>query len=127
MLGDVCSLQAYKDFYHKTVFYGPLFDLPTDAFSHLGPSGRLLFSSHGKYDVDNYGQVLGKIIDKYNIDIVYGKRELVSEFDMTCHNTVDVINVGIHKMNHKEVDKFKYVLWKDYGIESRLYESKLGF
>ncbi len=127
MLGDVCSLQAYKDFYHKTVFYGPLFDLPTDTFSHLGPSGRLLFSSHNKYDAGNYSQTLGKIIDKYNIDIVYGKRELVSEFDISCHNTIDVINVGTHKMNHKEVDNFKYILWKSFGIDSRLYEGNWDF
>jgi glycosyltransferase involved in cell wall biosynthesis len=127
VLGDVCSLREYKDFYHKTVFYGPLFDLPTDAFGHLGPSGKLLFSSHDRFDAGNYAQPLGKIIEKYNIDIVYGIRELVSEFDITCHNTIDVINVGTRKMNHTEVDKFKYTLWKDYGIESSRYESNWDF
>jgi len=123
----VCSLQEYKNFYHKTVFYGPLFDLPTDAFGHLGPSGKLLFSSHDKYDADNYAQSLGKIAEKYNIDIVYGKRELVSEFDITCHNTIDVINVGTHKMNHAEVDKFKYVLWEKFAFESKGYEGNWDF
>jgi len=127
VLGDVCSLQEYKDFYHKTVFYGPLFDLPTDAFGHLGPSGKLLFSSHDKYDADNYAQPLGKIIEKYNIDIVYGKRELVSEFDITRHNTIEVINVGTHKMNHKEVDRFKYVLWEKFAFESKGYEGNWDF
>jgi len=85
----------------------------------LGPSGRLLFSSHNKYDVGNYAQSLGKIAEKYNVDIVYGRRELSANFDITCHNTIDVINVGTHTMNHKEVDGFKFVLWKNFGIESR--------
>ena len=127
MLGDVCSLQAYKDHYQKTVFYGPLFDLPTDIFGHMGTSGKLLYSSHDKYDAGNYAQVLGKIVEKYNVDIVYGERELVSEFDIACHNTIEVINVGTHKMNHKEVDKFKYVLWKTFAFESKGYEGNWDF
>ena len=127
VLGDVCSLQAYKDFYDKTVFYGPLFELPTDTFAHLGEAGELFFSSHDGYDTGNYAQVFAEIIDKYNVEIVYGKRELVSEFDITCHNAIDVINVGIHKMKHDEIEKFKYALWKDFGIESHLYEDNWDY
>ncbi len=122
VLSGVCNIPAYKEFYDKTVFYGPLFDLPFDTFSYLGTSGELLLSSHDHYDAANYSQALGQIIQKYNIDIVYGRRQLVSEFDVTRHTTVEVVNIGINKMKHEEVEKYKYALWKDFNIKSHLYE-----
>ncbi|MHC4114340.1 MAG: hypothetical protein ACYSSL_03325 [Planctomycetota bacterium] len=122
VLSGICNLQTYKDFYNKTVFYGPLFDLPTDTFSHFGKLGKILFSSHDHYDTEDYSKVFDEITKKYNVEIVYGKRELVSEFDVTRHTSVDVINVGINKMHHSQVEKFKYTLWKNFGIKSHLYE-----
>ena len=32
VLSGVCNLEQYKGFYDKTVFYGPLFDLPQIRF-----------------------------------------------------------------------------------------------
>lgn len=122
VLSGVCNIESYKEFYDKTVFYGPLFDLPFDALSYLGNSGELLLSSHDGYDAAGYNEALGGIIQKYNVDIVYGKRQLVSEFDVTKHTTVEVINVGINKMKHKEIEKYKYELWKNFDIKSHLYE-----
>ena len=100
VLSGVCNAQAYKDFYEKTVFYGPLFDLPCEMFSHHGTSGELLYSSGDNYDCRDYAKSLTGILDKYNIDIVYGKRNLVSEYDITKHTQVEVINVAVKKMKH---------------------------
>ena len=127
VLSGVCNLQSYKDFYEKTVFYGPIFDMPTETIGHLGKSGELLYSSHDQYDRFNYRELLGEIVSKYNIEVVYGKRKLVSEFDITKHNVVEVINIGIHKINHNEVEKFKYALWKNFGIKSHLYENNWDY
>ncbi len=122
VLSGICTLQAYKDYYDKTVFYGPLFELPTDTFSHFGGLKEILYSSHNQYDAGGYGNILGEIVKKYNLDIVYGRCELVSEFDISKHNVVDVINIGINKMGRGDVDKFKYELWKKFGINSQLYD-----
>ena len=122
VLSGICNSQAYKNCYDKTVLYGPLFDLPTETFSHLGKSGELLFTSHDHYDAGNCTKIFDGIIRAYNVDIVYGKRELVSEFDITKHNIVEVLNIGINKMKHSEVEKFKYALWKNFDIKSHLYE-----
>ena len=122
VLSGVCNLEAYKKFYDKTVFYGPLFDLPTDSFKHFGKLGQLLYSSHDGYDADKYSDLFKNILKKYNIDIVYGTRELVSEYDISKHINVDVVNVGINRMSRYDTEKFKYLLWKDYSIKSNLYE-----
>ena len=121
VLSGVCNVAEYKDFYDKTLFYGPLFELPTDTFSHLGKLGRLLYSSHDNYDSGSYANIFDPVAAKYDIDIVYGMRELVSEFDVSRHATVDIINVGINRMKHDEVEKLKYALWKHYDIKSHLY------
>ncbi len=122
VLSGVCNLQKYNDFYKRTVFYGPAIDSPTDTLGHVGRSGRVLFSSHDNYDARDYTAILAEIIKKYNIDVIYGRRELVSEFNITKHTTVDVINIGISKMNEQEVTKFKYTLWSNFGIESDQYK-----
>ncbi|HUV41593.1 MAG TPA: hypothetical protein VMW23_07395, partial [Sedimentisphaerales bacterium] len=88
VLSGVCNLQKYKDFYQTTVFYGPAIDSPSDTLGHVGRSGRVLFSSHDNYDAGGYTAAMDDIIKKYNIDIIYGKRELVSEFNITKHTTV---------------------------------------
>ena len=122
VLSGVCNLESYKGYYDKTVFYGPLFDLPSRVSKNLGKSGKVLFSSHEGYDADNYSQVFDEILNKYGVEIFYGVREVVSEFDISRHNKVDVINVGINRMKGQEVEKFKYHLWKDFGIKSHLYD-----
>jgi len=122
VLSGICNLESYKNFYDKTVFYGPLFDLPTDTFSHFGKLGELLFSSHDNYGAAGYKEIFSPITDKYNIDIIYGLRQLVSEFDITRHNTVEVINIGINKTEHRKIKEFKYALWKNFGIKSHLYD-----
>ena len=122
VLSGVCNSQTYKEVYDRTVFYGPLFDIPTDSFSHLGKSGELLYSSHDNFDANNYTEVFGEIAKKYNVNIIYGRRQLVSEFDRTKHAVVEVINVGIHKMDHKRIEDFKHILWENFDIKSHLYE-----
>ncbi|MHC4075510.1 MAG: hypothetical protein ACYSRR_01190 [Planctomycetota bacterium] len=123
VLSGICNSQIYKDSYDKTVLYGPLFDLPADAFSHLEQSGRPLFSSHEHYDAGDYTRALDQITRKYNVDIVYGERKLVSEFDVTAYTTVEVINVGINLINPNEITNYKYNLWKNFDIESDQYRN----
>lgn len=122
VLSGVCNLKNYSRFYDKTLFYGPLFELTTDTFKHFGKLGQLLYSSHGDYDNGEYSKLFDDVRKKYNIDIVYGTRELCSEFDISKHINIDVLNIGINSMNNEEIEKFKYLLWKDYGIKSHLYE-----
>ncbi len=127
VLSGVCNLEQYKGFYDKTVFYGPVFELPAETFSNLGKAGEMLFSSHDNYDSADYGAVFNRIIEKYNVDIVYGKRQLACEFDIAKHSVVEVLNVGINRTNEEEVKKFKYRLWKGFGIKSHLYEDNWDY
>jgi hypothetical protein len=130
VLNGVCTANAYKKFFDRTVFYGPLFDFGGNVSARLGPEGEVLFSTPDFYasgQYDDRGGILAGIASKYNVDIVYGRRRLVSEYDRSKQNAVDIFLIGIHKTHLAEVGKFKYILWKRFGIQSELYEGNWDY
>ncbi|MDO8303334.1 MAG: hypothetical protein Q7T18_08835, partial [Sedimentisphaerales bacterium] len=122
VLNGVCSTEAYKNFFDATLLYGPFFQFSPDIVPHFGKEGQVLYSSHDSYDADSYGKVFHDIIKKYGVDIIYGKRKLISDFDINKQTTVDVINVNIKKMSEATASKFKFKLWQRFGLRSDLYE-----
>jgi hypothetical protein len=122
VLNGVCTTDAYKDFFDTTLLYGPFFQFSSDILPHFGKEGQVLYSSHDAYDAGNYSSLFRDIIKKYGVDIVYGKRRLISEFDINKQNTVDVINLNINKMGVAAVSRFKYKLWQNFALRSDLYE-----
>ena len=130
VLNGICTADAYKRFFDATVFYGPLFDFGGSVSARLGPDGEVLFSTPDFYVSDKYddrGGVLADITSKYHVDIVYGRRKLVSEYDRSKQNTVDIFLIGINKTLLAEVGKFKYALWKRFGLQSDLYEGNWDY
>jgi hypothetical protein len=127
VLNGICTTKAYKSFFGKTILYGPLFGSKGDIYASFKKGGELLFSSVDGYDKDNYGEVFNSIKQKYNIDIVYGRRFLFDEFGKNKKDEVDVFLVGTAYMNWDEVTKFKFKLWERFGIQSNLYEHDLDY
>jgi hypothetical protein len=121
VIDGLCTADNYKSFFDHTLLYGPLFSYSGDVFSRLGKGGEVLYSNHDSYDANNYHDLFMDIITKHNIDIVFGKRTLVNEFNINKINTVDIVLIGISKMRIKDVDSFKHKLWEKYGIESDRY------
>jgi len=121
IIHGLCTSDIYKAVFEKTALYGPLFSSSAGVFSRLGKGGEVLYSNHDNYDCDNYHSIFLDIIKEYNIDIVYGKRNLVNEFSINKKNTIDIILVGINKMNVDKVNLFKHKLWEKFTIESNRY------
>ncbi len=119
VLNGVCTTDAYKSVFGKTVLYGPLFG----SSEELNETIEVLFSSVDGYDKDNYKRLFSEIQRKYGIDIVYGRRVLADEFEETKKNDVDVFLIGTSSMNKVEVNNFKFRLWEKFGIQSDLYEN----
>ncbi len=122
VLSGVCNSSKYEGGYEKTVFYGPVFGEVTEVLVDLEKGGEVLYSSHDGFNAGDYREKFEEIIRKYNVDIIYGQRKLVSEFDATRYCVVDVINVGITRMNQEQSEQFKYLLWKEFDIKSHLYD-----
>lgn len=121
VIQGLCTSDSYKAEFQKTVLYGPLFSSSAGVFSRLGKDGEVLYSNHDNHDCGNYHSIFLDIIKEYNIDIVYGKRSLVNEYNINKKNTIDIILVGINKMNVDKVNLFKHKLWEKFAIESDRY------
>ena len=127
VLNGVCTTKAYKNFFDRTVFYGPLFGTSIDVLVDLEKTGEVLFSSADGHDKGNYGELFNGIRQKYGIDIIYGRRRLVDEFDEVKKNVADVFLIGTSAMNQVEVSKFKFILWEKFGIQSDLYPNDCDY
>lgn len=123
VLSGLCSSDRYKTFFDKTLLYSPLFYNPGDIFTKLGKGGKVLYSNRDHYDEGGFESIFKPIIDKYNVNIVYGKRLLSNEFNSLKNIEVDILLVDINGMNKNEIDIFKFKLWEKFGIESLKFES----
>ena len=122
VISGACTADNYKSFYDRTLLYGPAFYSSSDLFSKLGRGGEVLYSNADYFDKGNYHEIFANIIDKYGIDIIYGKRMLANEFNINKTNEVDLLLVNINKMKQSFIDITKYVLWEKFQIQSDKYE-----
>lgn len=118
VINGVCTADNYKNFFEKTLLYGPAFTSISDVFSKLGRGGNVLYSDQDSLDKDAYHSIFYPIIEKYQINIIYGTRTLASEYNINKTNEVEVLLVNVQNMKQSQIDIFKYVLWEKYGIQS---------
>jgi len=123
VINGLCTSDKYRGFFDKTLLYGPLFNYSENVTSRLGKDGEVLYSSIDNLDADEYHLKFYQITQKYNVDIVFGKRILVSDFNINKKNKVDIVLIGINRMSESPINNFKYKLWKTYGLESNKYDS----
>jgi hypothetical protein len=122
VLAGLCTAPSYQNFFEKTLFYGPLFEYIGSASTRLGKDGVVYYSSKDHYDTGHFGELFKPVLEKYNIDIVYGKRRLLSELNPSRQAKVDVLLVDITQMKKEEVIYQKYLFWEKFGLSSDKYE-----
>lgn len=122
VLNGLCTSQSYNRFFDRTLLYGPLFEHIGSASTRLGRDGVVYYSSRDHYDAGHFGELFRPILEKYQIEIVYGKRRLASELNPYKTANVDVLLVDVTKMKKELVDKQKYLFWEKFGIPSDKYE-----
>ena len=127
VISGLCSSDVYKNYFDKTVLYGPLFYNPGDIFSKLGKGGKVLYSNRDYFDEGNFDLIFKPIIQKYNINIVYGKRLISNEFNPLKNIEADILLIDINGMNSKEIEIFKFKLWEKYKIESLKFENNWDY
>ncbi len=127
VLNGMATTRAYNRFFDRTVLYGPLFGPPETIFPGLGEGVEIIFSSLESSSRTGHTRVLGEIAHKYGVDIVFGRRKLLGEFDANLQSEVDLFLIGVERLNSVEVARFKYVLWEKFGLQSELYEGNWDY
>lgn len=121
VIAGLVTSPSYRNYYDRTVLYGPLFNTEGNPSSRLGKDGIVLYSGIDSYDVEKYAHIFGPIEKKYGIGIVYGKRIMANETNPGNANETETILVHINNMKTETVDRLKFMLWESYGIESDRY------
>lgn len=122
VLIGLCTAPSYQNFFEKTLLYGPLYEYIGSPSTRLGKDGIVYFSSRDHYDTGGFGKLFNPILEKYQVDIVFGKRRLISEFNPERVGTVDVLLVDVTHMQKDLVDFYKYLFWEKFGLSSDRYE-----
>lgn len=122
VLIGLCTAPSYQVFFEKTLLYGPLFEYIGSPSARLGKDGIVYFSSRDHYDTGHFGELFKPLLEKYQINIVFGKRRLISELNPQRVATVDVLLVDVTQMRKELVDFQKYLFWEKFGLPSDRYE-----
>ncbi|MFN4197188.1 MAG: hypothetical protein ACK4FM_04215, partial [Caldimicrobium sp.] len=122
VLIGISTAPSYQNFFDKTLFYGPLFEYIGSASTRLGKDGIVYYSSKDNYDIGHFTQLFKPLLEKYNIDIVYGKRKILSEFNPSRTANVDVLLVDITQMRKDLIDFQKFLFWEQFRLPSDKYE-----
>lgn len=122
VLNGLCTTPSFQAFFDKILLYGPLFEYIGSASGRLGKDGIVYYSSKDNYDTGHFSELFKSLLEKYQIDIVYGKRRLLSDFDPSRKTTVDVLLVDIRNLKKEITDFYKYLFWEHFGLASDKYE-----
>ncbi|MFN3407048.1 MAG: hypothetical protein ACK40E_04890 [Caldimicrobium sp.] len=122
VLIGISTAPSYQNFFEKTLFYGPLFEYVGSASTRLGKDGIVYYSSKDNYDTGHFSQLFKPLLEKYHIDIVYGKRRILSEFNPSRTANVDVLLVDITQMKKDLIDFQKFLFWERFKLPSDKYE-----
>ncbi len=122
VINQLCTSPSYLSIFNKTLLYGPLFEYIGSANTRLGKDGTVFYSSKDNYDTGEFSKIFKPILEKYNIDIVYGKRKIVNELNPNKTSNVDVLLVDITHINKDILNYIKYLFWEHFGLPSDRYE-----
>ncbi len=122
VINQLCTSSPYLSFFDKTLLYGPIFEYIGSPSTRLGKDGTVFYSSKDLYDTKNFSQLFKHLLEKYNIDIVYGERKIVNELNPQKTSVVEVLLIDITHMNKEIINFFKYLFWENFGLPSDKYE-----
>lgn len=122
VINQLCTSSPYLSFFDKTLIYGPLFEYIGSPSTRLGKDGVVFYSSKDNYDTKNFSQIFKPFLEKYNIDLVYGERKIVNEFNSQKISTVEVLLIDITRMKKEIINYIKFLFWEKFNLPSDKYE-----
>ena len=122
VVAGLLTANSYNHFFDRNILYGPLFNTDGSATTRLGKDGIVLYSGIDNYDTEKYTHIFSPIEKKYGIGIVYGKRIIPNETNANNFSETETILVHINNMKQEHVDRFKFILWENYRIQSDRYD-----
>ncbi len=121
VLHGLVTSKTYRSEVGRDIFLGPLFSTEGPLESRL-PGGKVLYSGVDGHRNTPYANDFARIEHEYGVKIIYGIK--------TFHDPLtgittepEVILVDVRHYNPDKMGVMKFILYKDYGIESGPYEN----
>ena len=115
VLEGLITSPIYQKEVGRSFLVGPL-ESP-EGENVLAGCGEVIFSTISGVNSADSADVLIPIADRYNVNLVYGKRKFSGECE------ADVLLVDAENLNPRLSRNFKYNLYRRFGLQSDLYES----
>lgn len=120
VLHGLLTSKAYSQVIRRDILLGPLFTTDGPAESRLG-GGEVLYSSIDGIVSHPYAAKFAEIERTYGVNIVYGRKVFYDTLT-GIKSDPEVLLIDVRHFDPGKIGIFKFMLFKDYGIESQRYE-----
>jgi hypothetical protein len=120
VLHGLLTSKSYSSAIQRDILLGPLFTTDGPAESRLS-GGEVQYSSIDGLVNHPYAQKFAEIERTYGVNIVYGRKVFYDKLTGVKANP-EVLLVDVRHFDAAKMGAFKFMLFKDYGIESQRYE-----
>lgn len=120
VLHGLLTSKAYSQVIRRDILLGPLFTTDGPAESRLG-GGEVLYSSIDGIVSHPYAVRFAEIERTYGVNIVYGRKVFYDTLT-GIKSDPEVLLIDVRHFDPGKIGIFKFMLFKDYGIESQRYE-----
>ncbi len=119
VLHGLVTAKAYRAAVKRDIFLGPLFFTAGPPESRL-PGGTVLYSGIDHIRNTPFAEQFDRIEYDYGVKLVYGTKKFHDP--LTGVTTYpEVLLVDVHHYHADKIGTLKFILFKDYGIESEPY------
>lgn len=120
VLHGLITSKVYREDVKRDILLGPLFTTEGPAEGRLH-GGRVLYSGVDGIRNTPYAGDFSRIEHDYGVKIVYGRKTFLDPLTGVSSEP-EVLLIDVRHFNPEKMGVTKFVMFKDYGIESAKYE-----
>jgi hypothetical protein len=122
VLHGLLTSRVYLDKVPRNILVGPFWPSDDRAEERLGRDGEVLYSSLDNINRSPLSSRFREIEQTFDVSIVYGRRKFANK-ETSVTSTPEILLIDVARYDAEQANKFKFELWKTFGIESAKYEN----
>ena len=124
VLEGLVTSPSYQKAIERTFLVGPLHAASDE--DRIAREGKVLYSSITGTDGGPVGRKLDRVVEKFNVNLVYGRRRL-TDSSTGASAEAEVLLVDSTYLNRRLENNLKLNLFTAFGLESDRYEASADF
>src|SRR5688572_12772023 len=121
VLQGLLTSKVYLSQATRNILVGPFWPSDERGEKRLGPLGEVLYSSLDNIWRSPLSQRFREIEQQFDVSIVYGRRKYIDKETGTT-SVPEILLIDVSRFDKEKIARFKYELWKQFGIESAKYD-----